>query len=270
MKLAVNYSPQAADLLERGQIAFDVYKCADWPEMIVEAHKQRPAYVHFPLHAGRSNTEAVGWGHIGDFLKQTNTPYVNTHLAPRAGDFPDMTVDTSDPYSVELLKQAMQRDITPLVRHFGAEKVILENACWDPDPGWEIPLAVLEPEVICQMVYATGCGFLLDVAHARINALHMGMDARDYLSRLPVDRLREVHITGLMYRSEKGRLIDHFPMTEEDWALAEWVIERIRRGEWARPWIVALEYGGTGPGFVWRSKAEVLAQDVPRLHDLVG
>jgi len=267
LKLAVNYSPQAADLLAHGLIEFEVYKCADWPEMVADAHRQLPAYVHFPLHAGRDNTETVGWRHITDFLKQTDTPYVNTHLAPRAGDFPDLALEALDAPSVERLVQAMRRDIAPLVERFGAQKVILENACWDPD--WEIPLAVLEPEIICQMVYETGCGFLLDVAHARMSALYLGIDAREYLSRLPVDRLRELHITGLMYDQEKGRCLDHFPMTEDDWTLAEWVMERVRRRDWAPPWIVALEYGGTGPGFAWRSRSDVLANDVPRLYELV-
>lgn len=269
MKLAVNYSLQAAELLANGQIEFDLYKCTDWPEMVAAARQQRPAYVHFPLLAGRNNIEEVGWQRISDFLSQTDTRYVNTHLAPYTGDFDGLTLESDDPHSAERLVAAMKRDIMPLARRFGTEKVILELACWDPDPGWEIPRLVLQPELITRLVRETGCGFLLDVAHARLNALYLDMDARDYLSRLPVDRLRELHITGVTYDDEKRRHRDHFAMAADDWALAEWVMARIRRGAWARPWGVALEYGGTGPGFAWRSRADVLAEDVPRLYDLV-
>jgi uncharacterized protein len=266
VKLAVNYSPQAADLLERDVIEFDLYKSADWPDMVAAARVQRPVYVHFPLIAGRSNIEKVGWEHISSFLGETDTPYVNTHLAPRAGDF-GLPLDTHDADAAEVLIEAMLLDITPLVERFGTDVVILENACWDPD--WEIPLPVLQPELISRVVYETGCGFLLDVAHARMNAHILEMDEREYLSRLPVDRLRELHITGLHYDEEKGRLLDHFPMTPDDWSLSEWVMERISLGDWQRPWGVALEYGGTGPGFAWRSKADVLAADVPHLYQLV-
>jgi uncharacterized protein (UPF0276 family) len=269
LKLAVNYSPQAADLLATQQIEFDLYKCTDWPDMVEAAHQQRSAYVHFPLVAGRANIEQVGWQRIVDFLGRTETRYVNTHLAPRAADFPGLALDSSDPAFADLLAEAMQRDIAPLVKRFGADRIILEIACWDPDPEWQIPRLVLEPERVARIVRESGCGFLLDVAHARLNAIHLGMDERDYLSQLPVDRLCELHITGIGYDQEKARFRDHFAMSDDDWTLTEWVMARIRRGEWPRPWCVALEYGGTGAFFAWRSRPDVLAADVPRLYDLV-
>lgn len=269
VKLAINYSPQAAALLEQGKIEFDLYKCAPWPEMIAAARAQRPVYVHFPLLAGRGNIEKLGCERISDLLEETETRYVNTHLAPRAGDFDGVTVDTRDSAAAERLIEAMQADIAALVNRFGADRVILENACWDPDPEWQIPRIVLEPEVIARVVCESECSFLLDVAHVRLNAMRLEMDERDYLARLPVECLRELHITGVLYDDDKQRYCDHFPMTSKDWALAEWVLGRIRRGEWPRPWVVTLEYGGTGPGFAWRSKEEVLAEDAPRMAALV-
>ena len=44
-----------------------------------------------------------------------------------------------------------------------------------------------------------------------------------------------------------GRLIDHLPMTDEDWSLCEWAMAQIGAGRWSRPWIVTFEYGGVGP-----------------------
>jgi len=269
LKLAVNYSPQAAQLLDDGRIEFDLYKSTDWPDMVETARQQRPVYVHFPLLAGRANIGTVGWQRIVGFLDQTATRYVNTHLAPCAADFDGLTLDSRDSSYADLLADAMYRDIVLLVNRFGADRVILELACWDPDPPWQIPRLVLEPELITRMVEQTGCGFLLDVAHARLNAMCLGMDEREYLSRLPVNRIRELHVTGVAYDAEKGRCRDHFAMSADDWRLAEWALAQIRRGQWARPWAVALEYGGTGPHFAYRSRADVLAADVPRLYDLV-
>jgi uncharacterized protein (UPF0276 family) len=269
LKFALNYSPQAAQLFDDGLIEFDLYKSTDWPDMVETARQQRPVYVHFPLLAGRRNIEKVGWQRIVGFLNQTSTEYVNTHLAPFAADFDGLTVDSRDMAYADRLTDAMCRDITPLVKRFGADRVILELACWDPDPQWQIPRLVLEPEIITRMVEQTGCGFLLDVAHARLNAIQLGMDERDYVPRLPMERLRELHITGITYDREKGRYRDHFAMTPDDWRLAEWALDCIRRGAWPRPWAVALEYGGTGPHFDYRSRADVLAEDVPRLYDLV-
>lgn len=267
MQLAVNYSPQAAELLDAGRIRFDLYKCPDWPDMIETARAQRPVYVHFPLMAGRGNVEKVGWQKITDLLTTTGTPFVNTHLAPRASDFA-MALDSDDPARARELLAAMRLDIDRLARRFGRDRIILENANWDP--GYDIPHLVLDPELITRAVVESGSGFLLDLAHARMAAVHLGFDPPEYVARLPVSRLRELHVAGTRFDEAEARLVDHFPMTAPDWALAEWVFERIHRGDWPQPRIVALEYGGVGPAFGWRSEADVLAADVPRLYDLVN
>jgi uncharacterized protein (UPF0276 family) len=266
MQLAVNYSPQAAELFDAGKITFDLYKCPDWPDMIETARAQRPVYVHFPLMAGRANIEKVGWQNITALLADTQTPFVNTHLAPRASDF-GIPLETNDPARARELVSAMMQDIERLVRRFGRECIILENANWDPN--YEIPRLVLEPEVLNRVVYDSGCGFLLDLAHARMSAVHLGLEPRDYIASLPVDRLHELHVAGTLYDEKEARLVDHFPMTAPDWELAEWALDNIHRGDWPQPKIVALEYGGTGPGFAWRSEADVIAAEMPRLWELV-
>lgn len=267
MKLAVNYSPQAEALLTDGQIEIDLFKCPDWPEMIGKAAALRPAYVHFPLMAGRGNIEKVGWEKIEALLNSTATSFVNTHLAPRASDF-GMPLDTTSRAHSEELFRAMVRDIERLARRFGERAIILENANWDP--SYDIPQAVLLPELICRVVNETGCGLLLDLAHARMAAAWLGMDDREYIERLPVRYLRELHVTGTQYDPVQARLVDHFPMTAADWTLTEWALGEISADEWARPQIVALEYGGVGPGFGWRSQSGVLALEVPRLRELVA
>lgn len=266
MKLAINYSPQAAALLDQGEIEFDVYKCTHWPEMIADAQKQRPAYAHFPLLAGRDDIDSLGWSTIERTLAITDTPYVNTHLAPRASDF-GVALDSTNPIEGEQLFDAMTRDIVRMVEHFGAEKVILENANWDPN--YEVPQLVLDPVMITRAVEETGCGLLLDLAHAHMSAVHLGIDTREYISRLPVHALRELHVAGTTYVESEGRLVDHYPMSEIDWSLTAWALERIHAGDWASPWVVSLEYGGTGAQFAWRSQAEVIARDLPRLRRLV-
>ncbi len=268
MQFALNYSPEAHDLIDNGQIEIDVYKCPNWPDMIADAQQQRPAYVHFPLMAGRRNIEQMDMESIEHFLTQTGTHYVTMHLAPRASDFDDMPLDTCDPAKTEQLAEAMLEDITGLARHFGPEKVILENVPWDPEPKYAIPRPALETDIIRRMVYESGCGFLLDTAHARIAAKYLGVDERDYIASLPVDRIRELHITGLKFNNEAELWQDHFAMTDEDWAIAEWVMGHIHAGEWAEPWALVLEYGGSGAAFAYRSKPEVMLRDVPRLYAL--
>lgn len=266
MKLAINYSPQTAELLTAGRVNFDLYKTTEWPEMIAAAEAQRPAIAHFPLMAGRHNIEQVGVGRINEILQTTATEFVNTHLAPHAADF-NITFITTDEGYIEPLFDAMMTDINQMIAHFGRENVILENANYDPN--YQVPTLVIQPELISRVMNESGCGFLLDLAHAHMSASYFGVDTRDYIKRLPVHALRELHVAGTRYVPEQERLVDHYPMTDFDWSLTEWALENIHSGKWAEAAIVSLEYGGTGGFFSANSDIHVLANDVPRLRDLV-
>jgi uncharacterized protein (UPF0276 family) len=266
MQLAVNYSPQAAALLDEGQIDFDLYKTTEWPSMIAEATRQRPAYVHFKMLAGRRDIADTGWDVIEARLADTVTPYVNTHLAPRAADF-GVPLESADPLIGEQMMAAMQRDIAEMVARVGAERVILENANYDPN--YDIPIWVIRPPNLRRAVEESGCGLLLDLGHAKMSAAYFGVDVHEYIEQLPLHALKELHVAGTRYVEAERRLVDHYPMADDDWALAEWALGHIHRGDWPRPWVVALEYGGTGKAFAWRSDPAVLRVDVPRLHRLV-
>jgi uncharacterized protein (UPF0276 family) len=133
-----------------------------------------------------------------------------------------------------------------------------------PDFYTDKPRLVSEPAVIRRVIEACDCGLLLDLAHARLSSESLGIDAHDYIEQLPVERLRELHVTGIGPNRE-GRAEDHLPMTDPDWALFDWALQRIRSGAWASPEIVACEYGGVGPMFEWRSDADVIAHDIPRM-----
>ena len=266
MKLAINYSPQTADLLASKQVEFDLYKTTEWPDMIATAEVQRPAYVHFPLMAGRHNIEAVGIARIKELLATTATPYVNTHLAPHAKDF-DMLFTATDERYIEPLVEAMMQDILAMIEIFGRENIVLENANYDPN--YEMPTLVIQPEIIARVVVESGCGLLLDLAHARMSSVYLGIDTQEYVSRLPVAALRELHVAGTRYVEEQQRLVDHYPMTDADWSLTEWALDNIHNGVWPEPKIVGLEYGGTGGFFGSNSDVNVLVRDIPRLRELV-
>ncbi len=260
MKFALNYSPQAAELLRRRTIEIDLFKCPDWSDLIEEACTQRPVYVHFPLVAGQHNIDKAGLDRVANLRDSTHTPFVNTHLAARYQDL-------NDSNNADTAVEIMLRDVLPLVEHFGPESVMAENVpC--PDIWNDKPPIIAEPDVICRVIQASGCGLLLDLAHARLSSETLGMDVYDYISLLPVDRLREVHVTGVGLNRE-GLREDHLPMTDEDWALFDWAIDNIHAGRWATPAIVACEYGGIGPIFDWRSDPAVLARDIPRMYKAV-
>jgi uncharacterized protein (UPF0276 family) len=117
--------------------------------------------------------------------------------------------------------------------------VLVENM-----PRWSChrPAYVVDPAFIASVVEETGCGLLLDLAHARVAAHYQGEPARDYLARLPLDLLVEIHVSGprplpASKGAGGGRLFDaHEPMQEVDYGLLAWVLER------TSPRAVTLEY----------------------------
>jgi hypothetical protein len=87
MKLAVHYSSATVDLIRRGQIQSDYFKCPAWPDLIPTAQELLPTYVHFPLRGGSGiggaidteTNQAADWSKVEVLLAQTETPFVNVH-----------------------------------------------------------------------------------------------------------------------------------------------------------------------------------------------
>lgn len=269
MLFAINYSTQAAQLCMQGRLEVDRFKCPDWPEMIVEAQKLRQVAVHFTLKAGRGKTRKADWEQIARWLDQTETLYVNLHLEPRPEDYRSlsagMPVDTVDPaHQRQVLEQTLD-DVWLAVRRFGAERVIVENAPYRPSGNLLRPAA--EPEYLTQVVQQTGCGLLLDISHAMISAHHLGLTAQEYMSRLPVQQLRELHFAGV--HNLDGWLQDHLPALPADWEALSWVLQRVQSGAWPDPWLLAFEYGGVGEKFASRSETDVIETQGGRLSRMI-
>ena len=261
MELSINYSPQAAELITEGAIRVDRLKCADWPDMIAEASKLGPVYVHFPIESGPVSPKPVDLDMIDAMRRTTRTPFVNTHLVAYR----------DDGQSESEVEASLSEQLAALCDRFGADRVIAENIPYYADEAAPKKLryhpACVDPAVIRRVVERAGCGFLLDISHARIAAAELGVDPKAYIEQLPVDRLRELHVTGI--ERVDGRLLDHMGLNEQDWAFTAWAVDHIGAGRWATPWCVAMEYGGVGEPFRWRSEKRVIAEQFPRLCDLV-
>lgn len=259
MKLALNYSDASDQLVKESQIDVDLFKCPDWPDTVKSAQQLRPIYVHFPLKAGHI-AGTVNLDRVAELKDRTGTKYVNTHLDPELG---------SDAGPISAVHRAVERTIEHidmLAARFGIEQVIVENVpYWEDEPFHE-RLAAL-PDFINTIVEETGCGLLLDLAHARIAARELDIEERTYLQSLPTDRLRELHVNGV--QRHDGWLRDHMPLTGDDWDTVDWALRQIQQGAWARPDVIALEYGGIGPRFNWRTNPDVLVEQVPRLREMM-
>ncbi|WP_164667914.1 DUF692 family multinuclear iron-containing protein [Virgibacillus doumboii] len=268
MKVAVNYSPAVERLVKESLIEIDYYKCPDFSkDLIFQAEQSKASYVHFALNAGSNRMENVNWEHIEDLRVHTQTPFFNVHAVAFARDYPGVDIFTADTKHIHKMVDYTVRDIEIVAERAGAENVIVENVICR-GKGENMMQPIIDPKVIREIVEKTGCGFLLDTAHARMTSMCLGMDVKEYISQFPLDHLKELHITGIQ-ADENGRLRDSMPMTKADWDLASWAIQRIKDGDWPEPWAAALEYGGVGPKFEWRTDEAVLEKQVPILYEMV-
>jgi len=258
MQLAINFSNAAAELLAAGKIRLDRFKTPDWPDMISAASKFLPVAVHFGINVGADDSFTTDWAQADRIAHETHTKLINVHLAPRAKDFPD-----PDPRAVA---NRLITDVCKAAAFFGPDRVMAENIPLG-NPEENFAPACVDPVVIAEVLAESGAGLLLDISHARLSAMHLGIDERDYLESLPVERIREMHVTGL--QTVDGRLRDHMPFTPADWEITRWAFDRIAAGDWATPDIVAFEYGGVGGKFEWRTDRAAIAEQVPILYDLV-
>jgi len=187
-----------------------------------------------------------------DALERTHAPWLSVHLGFSAAEvFFDvhMTACTPALPRAELLANIC-RNVRALASAIPVP-LILENLDYCPGGAYE---HICEPTFIAAVLNATDAGLLLDVAHARVSATRLGLAIETYLGQMPLDRVRQLHISGP--RSRDGVLFDaHAALLDEDYALLEWVLLR------TKPLALTLEYN--------REEAELRAE-LARLRVLLG
>lgn len=266
MNFAINYSPEALQLWQDKRIQVDLFKFPPWEELRSQMALGPAAYIHFDNIAGGPYAKELDPAVIRNWLDSTDTLVVNTHLAIAASDFAE-----GAPVTPEAVIEKAIAWVERLGRRFGNDAVVVENPPY-PVAKWDAGLLaeVVDPAVVSEIVRRSGCGLLLDVAHAIRSCEGTGRaDVHAYLNAMPVAALRELHVVGILpQKNEHGLREDHFAMTDDDWSTAEWVVGQIRDGHWREPETMAFEYGGVGELFAWRSEADVIAAQVPRLYEL--
>ena len=269
MLLACNYSRPLLELLSAGAVEVEYIKLsrADMLEEEMKvARPLRPVLLHTLDRVGEiaASVDEPAWQRANSHLKRAGSPHVAMHLVLQRDDW-DAPVDLQQ-QSPEVRRRMREciRDTVRLACAALDVPLLLENAPYYGSRG--TVHAVTDPLYVCDLLTTTDTGLLLDLAHIRVAAYYLSVDPREYVKQMPLERVREIHVSG-PGRNERGEFHDrHDEMSGTDWSLLEFVLER------TGPQVITLEYGGTGPKVETsgRNSSAALERQLLRLRRLIS
>lgn len=88
-------------------------------------------------------------------------------------------------------------------------------------PNSEMP----EHEFLCEVVRRTGCHLLLDLENVRVNCANHDRASKDFLDKLPLERVAQVHVAGGVHGDGIHHDSHSAPVSEETWNLLEYLVD---------------------------------------------
>ena len=253
MLLACNYYPETEQLVREGKIDIDYFKFpalgfqmgvlndADaFEEFAARVCAVRPVLLHglYP--------------EMDRLLRLTGSPGISLH--------PDECKNRRQ------IKAATDKLRLLRERYRSLDFISVENM---PNQKFG-PL--IQPEVITEMVERSGCDFLLDISHAYCAARCLGQEVWAYLSKLPLERVYEIHINGWVEKG--GDIMCHTKINEAGYSILRELLNL------CRPKIITIEYGrpndrvGCGcpvmrPGEMNRRAMEEIIEQAARIREMI-
>jgi uncharacterized protein len=196
---------------------------------------------------------------------RTKTPWIGEHLAFVSADPLDLKsqaagVPISLTYTVcpQMSDETVERvaqNLAILQPNFGAPLILENSPQYFDVPGSTMPMV----DFINAVSRRCRIGLLLDLTHFLITMLNTGRDAIREISRLPLETVIEIHISGLSTQSGVAWDDHATPAPAPVFALLERVLERVR------PRAVTFEYNWSP-----RFPQTILESHIDRARQLLG
>lgn len=223
--------PFRADIfLERGAVDFleitaDHYLDAA-PEKMRELELLAEHFTLVPHALNLSLGSAEGLDRVyldklARLINRLSPPWWSEHVSfTRAGGV-DIGHLTPTPFNDESLR-VLERNVAEARAKIDAP-LVLENITYMLEvPGG----SMREAEFLAETLERTGCGLLLDVTNLHINSVNHNYDWREFLRRLPSERVVQLHFVG-GHRHGDVLVDSHSHATpSEVWELLEEVLAR--------------------------------------------
>src|SRR5690554_165079 len=281
MKLAVNYSPALASILDAEPDLVDYVKVPTIPFPDCWAQfKAGAEYGRLLPHPAQPGVLCLGHPRpelcfnremLAEIIKRTNPPYISTHLEAKVDFFPQWKAaqHVIDP----VVEENLAHHFLQSVREVKAEirlPLVLENFPYYP--WWAHYKICADPGFITRICQEGACGFLFDLAHAKCSAWSFQMDFLSYLHALPLEKTSEIHLAGVQTRAE-GIIDTHTKLEEDDYRILEYVLTK------TDPEVITIEYGGMSERIknlkgefepIWRNDPQELRVMIDRVKQCIS
>ena len=161
---------------------------------------------------------------LAGFLAFTGSPWHSEHLCFSSVDgtithelLPMPLTRASVRHTIRRVRELKDRLPVPF---------ILENITYYAELG-EKELA--EPEFLGEILEGADVGWLLDINNVYVNSLNFGFEPKDWLLRVPLDRVVQMHIAGHERVGDLTLDTHGAPVIDPVIELMQWVLPRIGR-----------------------------------------
>ncbi|HEY0611943.1 MAG TPA: DUF692 domain-containing protein [Chitinophaga sp.] len=163
-----------------------------WKKLFRQALEQYPLFTHgLSLSIGSPDELDFAFlQKIKDFLRETNAQLYSEHLSYSKCDNAHLYDLLPIPFTMDAVKHVSQRIRT--VQDFLERKIAIEIV------SYYTPVApeMAEIDFINAILATADCDLLLDVNNIYVNSFNHRYDARAFIDRLPLERVRYIHMAG--------------------------------------------------------------------------
>lgn len=197
-------------------------------------HYLERARNHYPvsLHGvglSLGSTDALDTEHLEslkNLIARFDPLFVSDHLCWSSVDGIYLNDLLPLPYTEEALVHFSER--VKRVQDYLGRELLIEN----PSSYLQYKHSTIdEAEFLAEVVARSGCGLLLDVNNVYVSAMNHGFDTQAYITNMPADAVREIHLAGHSVRElPEGRVyIDTHdaPVAEPVWSLYDYTLKQI-------------------------------------------
>lgn len=227
MLYGCNISNSLLSLLEKDRQLCDFIKIGDFGitrEFMKQAYSYKPLLIHgfgwFEC-LGMQEQSKLNFDYMNERLLQFESPHLGVHALIYDTEVDKVQRQRARGQGSKRLESNLFEHMVAMGRLFKEKlqvPLLIENMDYSPYYTYPVTHPITaSPDFIRKLCEAIDCGFLLDIAHAKVSAYHLNIPLEDYLDRLPLDRLVEIHASSPSFTQSEGYIDRHLCLEEEEY-----------------------------------------------------